>query len=126
MLKLLQSLDIYGHSISVLYKGEDSYKTRLGGLVTLVTYILGLINFYNLAVQFIDKSAQKEVTRTVTVDTLDMEPLSLSEQNFKFLISSNSPVPARIGSWHATQRNFYKRTVNPLTVSNAHCTETNS
>ena len=56
MLKLLKSQDIYGRAIGVHYDGEDTHKTRLGGLVTIVTYVLSLINTYNLLVQFVDRS----------------------------------------------------------------------
>ena len=49
-MKLLKSQDIYGRAIGVHYDGEDTHKTRLGGLVSIVTYILGLITTYNLLV----------------------------------------------------------------------------
>ena len=58
MLNFLRSQeDIYGRAIGVHYDGEDTHKTRLGGFVTIVTYVLGLINTFNLLVQFVDKSA---------------------------------------------------------------------
>ena len=39
---LLKSLDIYGHKVGVHYKGESAYKTRVGGFLSLVTYVLVL------------------------------------------------------------------------------------
>ena len=56
MLKLLKSQDIYGRAIGVHYDGEDTHKTRLGGIATIMTYVLCLINTYNLLVQFVDGS----------------------------------------------------------------------
>ena len=40
--KLVNILDIYGHPITVNYKGESSYKTKLGALMSLLTIGLGL------------------------------------------------------------------------------------
>ena len=53
---VLTALDFYGHPINVLYQGEPVYKTRLGSLCTLVTYVLILINLSALVTQFLDKS----------------------------------------------------------------------
>ena len=33
-------LDIFGHPITVFYKGEDTYKTKLGTLCTLMVWTL--------------------------------------------------------------------------------------
>ena len=41
--ELLMSLDIFGHKVGVHYKGEDAYKTKFGGLLTLTTYVLVII-----------------------------------------------------------------------------------
>ncbi len=40
--KIVNILDIYGHPITVNYKGESSYKTKLGALMSLITIGLGL------------------------------------------------------------------------------------
>ena len=32
--------DIYGHQVGVHYKGSDTYKTKLGALFTVATYVL--------------------------------------------------------------------------------------
>lgn len=46
--KYLKEVDIFGQPISVLYQGSDVYKTRLGGFVTILTYVLVLINSIEL------------------------------------------------------------------------------
>ena len=56
MFKFLTSLDIYGRGIGVHYNIEDTYKTRLGAFMTIITYVLCLFNTYNLVVQYVDKS----------------------------------------------------------------------
>lgn len=57
MLRVLKGLDMYGRPVGVHYNGEDSYKTLLGGFVTLVTQVLATCYLYQLSVQFVDKSA---------------------------------------------------------------------
>ena len=40
---ILARLDIFGHKVGVHYKGENTYKTKCGGLLTLATYVLVII-----------------------------------------------------------------------------------
>ena len=53
---ILNYIDIYGHVIGVHYKGNGTYTTRLGGLLTLVTFTLICINGVGLFTQFADHS----------------------------------------------------------------------
>ena len=70
----LKSLDIFGHKIGVSYRGEDAFKTRLGALLTVGTFVLIMINSQNLLKQFNNHSAQTEVTNPIKVDTNKLEP----------------------------------------------------
>ena len=45
-------LDMYGHTIGVHYRGRDAYKTKLGALVTLATYVLMTVNMISLFTAF--------------------------------------------------------------------------
>ena len=38
----MKDLDIFGHPVTVFYKGKDSYKTKLGFLCTLLVWFLTL------------------------------------------------------------------------------------
>ena len=58
--QIFVNLDIYGHAIGVHYRGRGAYKTRLGALVTLATYILMIINTVSLFKAFMDGSMQEE------------------------------------------------------------------
>ena len=58
--QLIVDQDIYGHAIGVHYRGRDAFKTRLGALFTIVTYVFIAINFINLATAFVDGSNQQE------------------------------------------------------------------
>jgi hypothetical protein len=40
--KIVNAFDIYGQPIGVNFKGESSYKTKVGALMSLLTFGLGL------------------------------------------------------------------------------------
>ena len=44
--------DIYGHQIGVHYQGSDTFKTKLGALITVLTYTLIISNLLTLVVDF--------------------------------------------------------------------------
>ena len=58
--ELLTSTDIYGQPITVNFEGSDVYKTKLGGLVSIATYILMLVNLIGLLTDFFNDSRQNE------------------------------------------------------------------
>ena len=58
--KFFLARDIFGHKIGVHYKGDETYKTRLGAFFTIAIYILMLINFITLFTAFISGSNQEE------------------------------------------------------------------
>ena len=62
---LLKWLDIYGHQININYQGDGKFKTNLGGILSLATIVLVLINTINLVTKFDDRSEQKENQRTL-------------------------------------------------------------
>ena len=41
--KLVRRLDYFGHDIKVNYKGEKTYTSALGGIITVVVYALTLV-----------------------------------------------------------------------------------
>ncbi len=65
--------DIYGHPISVHYKGSESYKTLLGALCTVATYVLIGINLFTLLTTFNDGSNQNEISRVNYFDNYETE-----------------------------------------------------
>ena len=38
-------LDIYGHPLNLNLDGSEVYRTKLGAMVTLLTYVLIIFNF---------------------------------------------------------------------------------
>ena len=60
--------DIYGHPVTVNYQGSDTFKTKLGALVSLCTFTLILFNLVNTLVAFDDGSRQSESQGTSIID----------------------------------------------------------
>ena len=91
------SFDRFGKGISVEYKGDDEYKTRLGTLVTIATYVLIAINLVNLVTAFQDNSKQIEMSSSLQYDTFGVDPINLEEMNLKALVWIDPPIPEQIG-----------------------------
>ena len=77
---LLLRFDIYGHKIGVHYKGEDEYRTKFGGILTLATYIFVVIHTINLVSNFVDHSAQTENYTRIKQDLLNEGDFNLRDQ----------------------------------------------
>ena len=54
--QLLISTDIYGQAVTVNYDGSDVYRTKLGGLVSIATFSLMLVNLVGLVTDFFNNS----------------------------------------------------------------------
>ena len=54
--KFMMRFDIFGHPISVHFKGEETYKTRLGVFVSICVLAFMTFNFVNLVTVFMDGS----------------------------------------------------------------------
>ena len=52
----LESLDIFGQPIGVNFRGEDTYKTKMGAFCTLSYYVLVLVNIVTLSTAFSNHS----------------------------------------------------------------------
>ena len=109
---LLVQQDIYGHKIGLHYKGRDSYQTKVGSFVTIITYIFIFIFLFKRVTEFIDRSTQVENFRKVKVDLIDDRMHVLDDEEFRFTVSSNLPIKEDIGAWKAYRR--YKDPINPL------------
>ena len=62
LLKFLVGKDIYGHGMGVNLGGDGTFKTRVGALLTIVSYLLISINFFTLLQDFISRSTQVETS----------------------------------------------------------------
>ena len=102
--QLLVQQDIYGHAIGLHYKGADSYRTRVGAIVTIITYAFALFYLVQRITEFNDKSTQVENVNTVMTDMFDDPPHLLEDESFNFLLASNITIPENIGKWKASQK----------------------
>ena len=95
--EFLTGLDMYGHPIGVHYKGSDTYQTQIGSLLTIVTYVVMIINLVTLLTAFNDGSEQQEKTSTNFVDSFVTDAYGLKEHNFDIVLMSSPPPPKSVG-----------------------------
>lgn len=86
--EILKRQDIYGHKISLLYRGEDAFRTKFGGLLTVATYVLILIQMVNLLTDFLEHTAQTERFTSVKVDLNNHGPVNLFDNLFKIVLAT--------------------------------------
>ena len=55
-----KSIDIYGHSIGVHYRGDGSYRTALGSFVTLITAALVMSYTAIKVIEMVERTSQNE------------------------------------------------------------------
>ena len=84
--KIVNVLDIYGQPIGVNYKGESSYKTKVGALMSLLTITLGLalagIKIKLMATR--DNANNQQLTNTLDLFS-KTDSFNLADQNLEFL-----------------------------------------
>ena len=77
-----KSLDKYGHSVGVHYRGDGSYRTSLGSFATLITVALVLLYTTIKVIEMVERTSQNERTSTLKIDLNESGQVSLSENNF--------------------------------------------
>ena len=102
--KLLVDQDIYGYPVRVNYKGDDSYKTRIGAFCTLITYSLMVLNILVATQGFINFTRQEEKSRTATVDKFFTPAFYLDEYNFSISTLTNVKLDPRIMSLNLSRQ----------------------
>ena len=75
----LRERDIYGQPVSINYNGSDVFKTKIGAMVSLLTYTLIIFNLVNLTRSFMDGSKQEETTNTIIIDRFKEDSFNLQE-----------------------------------------------
>ena len=89
---ILKSLDIYGHPISLNYDGQSIYKTRLGTLVSVMTFALIIFNSVNLIEEFLSKQGQKESFQELKYQD-DGEAVNLYDYDLDIMFTTLKDVP---------------------------------
>ena len=75
--------DIFGHPISVHYRGSDTFKTWLGSICTLTVYVLMLVNTIQLSGALVDTSRLEEKFSQGKIDRFHEDPYKLLENNLE-------------------------------------------
>ena len=88
---------MFGHTVGVHYRGDSAYKTRLGALVTFVTYLFMLLNLSKLIAAFFDGSNQEERGQRIKIDRFNEGPVILADNYFEIATFVYPPLPATIG-----------------------------
>ena len=78
--------DIYGKTINFTYKGEDQYKTFIGGAISIVIMWIMVVYTYSLFKTMIDYKNTNSIVNTV-YQNLDagIDPLILDTDEFNFI-----------------------------------------
>ena len=73
------SLDIFGHPVTVNYKGEDKFKTRLGALFTIALVVLSIVNLTSVIPAYYNNSKLETNTQRSTYDPFTEPAFSFSD-----------------------------------------------
>ena len=89
----LLNRDIFGQPISVLYQGSDVFRTRLGAFLSILTYILVLMNGTFLVQDYFGTERQSETQQTRLQDLYSAGPYRLDENNFNLTVVWSKLIP---------------------------------
>ena len=92
--EIFLGLDMYGHAIGVHYRGRDAYKTKLGALVTLATYVLMTVNMVTLLTAFQDGSKQEEKSQSMKFDAWRHEAVNIADKHVNLSVFSTISEPS--------------------------------
>ena len=93
---MLEKIDIFGHAIKVNYKGEDAYKTKLGGFCTLIVYALSIYNFVTLLIAFTDNTRMESSVQKNNYSPFDTDDFSLTDYQTEITLQKPQ-IPSNIG-----------------------------
>ena len=79
------------------YDGSDYYKTRLGGIVSIATYVFMVVNLVGLITDFFNHSRQTETQATEYFDAYFEDEFSLTENHFEIAFFPLEILPESVG-----------------------------
>ena len=117
MIKFLKSIDIYGHPISVLYRGEKTHNTLLGSVFSILTTAVVLFFALDRLIKMLSYENQDEIVRSVLSDIDQEGRIILKEYDLRLMFQTsvslsnggvdfNYRIPQRIGSWRTYIKRF--------------------
>ncbi len=94
MTGVVKKFDRFGHTMGLNYEGSSSYKTLFGSCISIIAYILILINASNILIDFVNNDNQKEVNRRVDAKIEDLGAWNV--QDSMLIIAVGKP-PKELG-----------------------------
>ena len=85
---ILEDRDFYGRGISLNYMNRESFKTKVGGLISLLSYALIIANLVAIVGSFVNRDKQVEGTQAIKVDLFDDEEHQMSSYNLRFMLGT--------------------------------------
>ena len=101
--EFLVGQDMYGQPVSVLYRGSDFYRTKVGAFFTMATYALMLFNLAALLQGFFDGSRQKQSQNSGFFDRFDAGALKFDEHRFNVRIPKPMDFTEDIGRFRMSK-----------------------
>ena len=79
---LFKKLDRFGHKFEMHFEGRSQFQTLCGASVSLLVYVLILINALNIFSDFVNHENYKEINRRVDAKLDQIGPQSLVDNDF--------------------------------------------
>ena len=120
----IKGFDMYGKTITFTYKGQDQFKTFIGGIVSIILFFVAIIYGVNLLNVMVNRNDTNSTINTVIEDlSVDSEVLNLGESNFQLAIAARYDNQISI-----TENNpYFRLTVTQYSISrNGNEVQTNS
>lgn len=87
MNNFLKKFDIFGHPISVLYKGNTKQNTILGSIFSILTAVSVTIFAVNSLIEGLSHRNQTIRTKTISTDLNQEGPINLQEADFNLMFT---------------------------------------
>ena len=88
---LLKSIDSFGHPIHVNYKGEKTFKSQIGGLLSLLSLAMTLVLVVKAVNEMVvmEEPTLKQFSKPLQmVDRKELVPVRFSDYDLIFMLES--------------------------------------
>ena len=85
VVSLFKGIDIFGHQVGVNYRGEGTFNTATGSLVTLITALIVLSYASLKMIDIYTRDSQNELSNKIKINPEESGDIFLKENNFNFI-----------------------------------------
>ena len=97
LIDFLVEQDMFGQSISVFYKARDVFKTKMGALASICTYMLMLFNLTTLLQAYAQGTKQQTSFETSVLDLFTAGAFPLIDYGLELSVLLKQRLPSRFG-----------------------------